>query len=137
MIETLFRKYRTLLREGGLYCIVGVWNTIFGWGIYALACMWFQVYVNYLILSVFCNILAVTNAFLCYRYIVFKSTGNFFHEYIKCYLVYGGGSLLAMGVLFLLVELCALPPAVANIAASLLVMAASFFGHKFFSFRKK
>src|SRR6201999_2513615 len=32
-----------------------------------------------------------TAAFLGYKYIVFRSKGNFFHEWLKCFAMYGAG----------------------------------------------
>ena len=124
------------LREIIRYLLTGAWNTLFGWGIYALACHYISG-IHYLVLTIPCNILAVTNAFLCYKYFVFKSRGSFLKEYFKCYAVYGTGMLAGTGLLVLLVEFCHILPAIANVVSSLIVTAGSYLGHKYFSFTGK
>lgn len=118
------------------YLAAGGWNTLFGIGLYAAACRVFGRDVHYLLLAVPVNILAITNAFLCYKLFVFRTKGHWLMEYLRCYLVYGGGTLAGMGLLWLLVTLSGMDPAWANALATVIVVAASFFGHKFFSFRK-
>ena len=117
------------------YLAVGVWNTVFGVGLFTFLCLILHGRY-YLILSVICNILAITNAFLCYRYIVFRSKGSFWREYLRCYIVYGAGSLFGMAMLTLLVELFLIPPVIGNLISTAVVTAGSYLGHKFFSFRQ-
>lgn len=118
------------------YLAVGGWNTVFGMGIYALAYWLFGKDVNYLVLAIPTNILAISNAFLCYKLFVFRTKGNWLREYFRCFLVYGGGTLLGMGLLWFFVHVFAINPVIANIAGTVLVVIGSFLGHKYFSFRK-
>ncbi len=119
------------------YLAVGVWNTAFGIGLYWLVYRLFGHSVHYLILAVPVNILAITNAFLCYKLLVFRTRGNWFGEYFKCFLVYGGGALASMALLWLFVDCFHLNPVVANVAGTALVVVGSYFGHKYFSFRRR
>lgn len=130
----LYRNNRPELFRMIRYLAVGGWNTVFGTGLYTLLCLLFK-NRYYLLLSVICNILAITNAFLCYRYIVFRSRGSFWREYFRCYIVYGAGALAGMALLALLVETFGVPPVIANLVSTILVIAGSYLGHKFFSFR--
>ena len=122
--------------EAVAYLAVGIWNTIFGVGLYTIAFWLFGKKVNYLMLAIPTNILAITNAFVCYKLLVFKTRGNWLKEYVKCYAVYGAGTLCGMGLLWLLASCLDINPAVANIISTVSVMIGSFFGHKFFSFKK-
>lgn len=131
----LYRKNPEEFRRIALYLIVGGWNTVFGIAVYTMLILLFGER-HYLLLGIPANILAITNAFLCYKYIVFRSRCSFWREYLKCYIVYGGMALVGMGELFLLADCCRIPPIYANIAVTFLNIAISYLGHKYFSFRK-
>lgn len=126
------RQYEVLA-----YLAAGGWNTLFGIGLYALAYRLFGEKVHYLLLAVPVNIAAITNAFCCYKLFVFRTEGNWLREYLRCYLVYGGGSLAGMGLLWLFTELFGMSPAYANILGTAVVVTASYFGHKYFSFARR
>ena len=119
------------------YLAVGVWNTAFGIGLYWLVYRLFGQTVHYLALAVPVNVLAIANAFLCYKLIVFRTKGNWFCEYVKCFLVYGGGALASMALLWLFVDCFHLNPVVDNVVGTALVVVGSYFGHKYFSFRPR
>lgn len=136
-LAELYRTNRDEFRRVFRYLLVGGWNTLFGMGVYALLFFCFGKHVNYLVLAIPANILAITNAYICYKLIVFKTRGNILREYLKCYLVYGFSALLGMGLLFLAVELGGLHPVVANVAITGLTVAVSYVGHRFFSFRQR
>ena len=120
-----------------LYLAAGGWNTVFGLGLYWLAYHLFGQDVNYLLLFIPVNVLAVTNAFLCYKIFVFRTKGHWWSEYFKCYLIYGGGMAASMVLLWLLVDFGHMHPVVANFAGTGLVVVGSYFGHKYFSFSHK
>ena len=117
------------------YLAVGAWNTAFGIGLYWLVYLLFGESVHYLVLAVPVNVLAITNAFICYKLIVFRTKGNWGGEYVRCYLVYGGGALVSMALLWLFVDFFRLNPVFANIVGTALVVIGSYFGHRYFSFR--
>jgi len=117
------------------YLLTGAWNTLFGIGIYTLLYALLGDRVHYLVLGIPANILAITNAFLCYKFFVFKTKGNILREYLKCYAVYGAGSLTGMILLALLVQCLGMHPVAANILGTVIVIVFSYFGHKYFSFR--
>ena len=116
------------------YLLVGGWNTLFGMALYSLGYWLFGKHVHYLLLAVPVNILAITNAFLCYKLFVFRTKGNWLREYLRCYVVYGGGTIVSMVLLWLLKEFLGLNPMVANAVATVIVVVCSYFGHKYFSF---
>ena len=51
------------------YLLTGAWNTLFGIGIYTLLYGLLGDRVHYLILGIPANILSITNAFLCYKFL--------------------------------------------------------------------
>jgi len=127
----LSSRYWPFLR----YLLVGGWNTLFGMGIYALLYRFFGERVHYLVLLVPANILAITNAYLGYKFIVFRTSGNMMREYLRCYVVYGGMMILSAGLLFVFVEYLKLNPVYANAVCVLVATVVSYFSHKHFSFR--
>ncbi len=119
------------------YLATGGWNTLFGLGLYTFVYWLWGNLVHYMVLAVLVNIAAITNAFLCYKLFVFRTKGNWLKEYLKCYIVYGGGTLAGMGLLYILVSLFKLTPVFANFLSTAVVVVASYFGHKYFSFGRK
>ena len=117
------------------YLFVGGWNTLFGTGLFALLYWLWGTEQNYLFIAVPVTIAAVTNAFLCYKWIVFRTRGNYLREYLKCWTVYGSSSLISMAGMVLFVEEFGMEPVPANILMTVLCVIWSYLGHRFFSFR--
>ena len=117
-----------------VYLAVGGWNTIFGIGFYVLAYLWLKDYVNYFILLIPCNIIAITNAYLCYKLFVFRTRGNWLREYLRFYVIYGLAMLVGMGIVALAVQVFKMHPIVAQALATVVIIVASFFGHKKITF---
>lgn len=116
------------------YLFVGGWNTLFGFSIYALLFHLFSGVLHYMLLLIPANILAITNAFFCYKYLVFRSRGKGWMEYLRCCCVYGGVALFNAGLLYLLVTLYRVNPVVANGISIVFSIMTSYFSHKYFSF---
>ena len=119
------------------YLFVGGWNTLFGLGLFALLYRLWGTQRNYLLIGIAVNIVAVTNAFFCYKWLVFRTRGNYLREYLKCWTVYGSSSLIGLGGMALLVELAGMNPIPANVLLTALCVIWSYFGHRFFSFRTR
>ena len=123
-------------REQVLYLVVGGWNTVFGYAVWALLYFLLRHQLHYLIILVLSWPFAVANAYICYRTIVFRSTANIWRELPRFSLVY---------VVTLVSALIALPILVNTLPFNLYVIQAlytgvvvvlSYLGHKYFSFRK-
>ncbi|HJX83443.1 MAG TPA: GtrA family protein [Candidatus Angelobacter sp.] len=128
----------------GRYLLVGAWNTLFGYGTFVgfTALLDPHMKFGYLVASAASSSLSITQAFLLYKWFVFKTKGNYLREWLRCVAVYGSNILL---------NLILLPPLVLAIkhttrydrqapyiAGALLAVVAviySFVGHKKFSFR--
>ncbi len=124
-----------ILRRGIRYTIVGAWNTVFGLGCYTVLLLVFP-RVHYLLLGVVSNVLAITNAYLCYKFFVFKTKGHYLREYFRCYVVYGGGMLAGMCGMFVCVSLLGFNAIWSNIFMTGTIFVFSYCGHRFFSFRR-
>lgn len=148
LLLRLYRNNRDEFWRVLRYLLVGAWNTLFGVGLYTVLFellnrkLDWQLEIGgkdyfYLALSIPVNILAISNAYLCYKIFVFKTKGNILREYFRCYIVYGTSALLGMAGLWLLVEICGIYPVIANILLTFITVAVSYVGHKHFSFNTK
>lgn len=126
------------------YLMVGVWNTVFGYSLYALftALLMPRVRFGYIYASVASNLIAITVAYFCYKIFIFKTQGNYWVEWLRCILVYGSALLPGLVLLPLLVEglhygfhLGRSAPYVGGALWTGMTMIYSFLGHKNYSFR--
>jgi putative flippase GtrA len=80
-----------------LYLVIGAWNTVFGYAVYALFTYildGYNVKFSYMYAYLLGNMISITQSFVAHKYIVFKSKGNFLDEYKKCWIVYGSTTVL-------------------------------------------
>ncbi|MGA2005577.1 MAG: GtrA family protein [Terriglobales bacterium] len=128
----------------GRYLLVGVWNTLFGYGTFALltAVLTPIVPYSYMWASLFSSLLNITVAYLGYKWFVFKTKGNYLHEWLRCVAVYGSGiviGLIALPVLVTIIRhktrFVAQAPYIAGAILMAVTVVYSFLGHKKFSFR--
>jgi putative flippase GtrA len=122
-------------RERLQYLGIGAWNTLFGYSAWALLHYVLHDYLNYLVILVLSYPIAIANAYVCYRYIVFRSHRPMWEEIPRFSAVY---------LLTLAANLVVLPPLLHVLPLSvyvvqafftLLVVIASYLGHRRFSFR--
>jgi putative flippase GtrA len=128
------------------YILVGSFNTVFGYGVFALLNWSFRGLGSfaYMYAWFLANGIAITSAFLAYKWFVFKTRGNYLIEWVRCFGVYGTGMLFGAVALpvtvTLLRRMLQRPERAPYIAVALLTLVTvflSFFGHKHFSFRMK
>ncbi len=92
---TVFRRWQI-----ARYLAVGVWNTLFGYICYA---GFVALYTRLLpgrslgliadMASVSATPFAVTSAFLCYKFLVFRTRGQYLKEWLRCFAVYGSAAI--------------------------------------------
>jgi len=87
-------------------------------------------------LLIISNILSITNAYISYKFFVFRTKGNFLREYARFYVVYGASILFSLILLPLSVELLHIHPVVAQAAIIAITIVISYTGHKNFSFKR-
>lgn len=131
------------------YLCVGVWNTIFGYGAYAA---FVAIYSHHLphkslmmtvdLASISSTPLAITMAYFCYKFFVFRTQGNYVQEWLRCFAVYGVGMIPGLIILPILTkwiqQLKPLHQLAPYVAGAVFVGAGailSFLGHKNYSFR--
>ena len=121
-------------REQLLYLMVGGWNTVFGFGAWALMQYLLGDYLDYLVVIVLAWPINVLNAYLGYRYIVFRSRGPVLKELPRFSLVYL--ATLLVNLALLPVALSVLPFSIYVVQAlfTAVVVVCSYLGHKYYSF---
>lgn len=94
------------------YISVGIWNTIFGYISYALFLFLFShllpqrfLYLAVVVASLVSTPINITMAYFCYKFIVFRTTGNYLLEWLRCFAVYGVGMLPGLLILSALTRL--------------------------------
>jgi putative flippase GtrA len=122
-------------REKVLYLVVGAWNTLFGYSIWALMQYLLGDRLPYLVVLVLAWPIVVLNAYLGYRYIVFRSRDRILTELPRFSLVYF--AVLLANVLLLPIALEVLPFNIYWTEAlfTCAVVITSYLGHRNFSFR--
>jgi putative flippase GtrA len=127
------------------YLLVGGFNTCFGYALFVAFNYLFRALGVYgsEIASLFSNVIAITVAFLGYKWFVFRTHGHYLREWIRCLSVYGSSMLFSLVMLppltLLLRHWFGRSQTASNVAAAILtviVVLASYFGHKHFSFRR-
>jgi len=130
----------------GRYLLVGVLNTLFGYGAYAALTAALTPFVShsYIPASIIAAPLNITVSYLAYKRFVFKTHGNYLREWTRCLMVYGSAMILGIvllpPVVFLVRLVSGLDRPAPYIAGALLMgfnVIYSFLGHKNFSFRSR
>lgn len=128
------------------YALVGGFNTVFGYGLFAFLNWSFAGHdsYSYMYAAILANFVSISVAFLGYKWFVFRTRGNYLREWIRCFGVYGGGALIGLLGLPILVPILRRhlrnPESASYIAAAILLIVTvvfSFIGHKNVSFRQK
>ena len=128
------------------YLLVGGFNTVFGYGLFALLNWSFTGMgtYSYMYAAVVANLIAITVAFLGYKWFVFRTRGNYLMEWVRCLGVYGSSMIIGLVGLAILVPILRRslhrPELASYIAAAIMTVVTvlfSFVGHKNISFRQK
>jgi len=129
------------------YLLVGIWNTGFGYGTFALFTFllsrrWPE--YGYIPAGILSSLLNITVAFLGYKWFVFKTSGNYLREWMRCLAVYGSGIAIGLAILpclvFVIRHATTIDSKAPYIAAAMMTgfnAIYSFVGHKKFSFRRR
>jgi putative flippase GtrA len=127
------------------YLVIGVWNTLFGYGTYALFTALLAPVVphSYVVALVLSSLLNITVSFLGYKWFVFKTKGNYLREWMRCVAVYSSGIALGACLLPIVVYILrhgtryqASAPYLAGALLTGFGVLYNFLGHKKFSFRQ-
>ncbi len=128
------------------YMLVGGFNTVFGYGLFAFF-NWSLSRLGsyaYMYASVLGSLTSISVAFLLYKWFVFRTRGNYLVEWIRCLGVYGSSVIITLAGMPILVTILrhrlhnpVQAPYIAGALMTVIIMLFSFFGHKNISFRQK
>ncbi|OGC22182.1 hypothetical protein A3J90_02195 [candidate division WOR-1 bacterium RIFOXYC2_FULL_37_10] len=90
-----------------------------------------------MILFFISNIIGITNAYISYKFFVFRTRGNYLKEYLRFYIVYGFSMLFGFFLLPFSVEVLRVSPLIAQGIIIIITILISYIGHKNFSFGVK
>lgn len=119
------------------YFLFGIINTIFGYSFSLLIYYSLSHLLNIILIGLIINYVSITFAFINYKIFVFKTSGNWIKEYLKCFTVYGGVSLLNLFLLWLLVEIFIIPFWIVQFFLIFITFISSYIGHSRFTFSDK
>jgi len=141
---SFFAGLKTRHHVKAKFIIVGICNTIFGYGIFCLFDTLFAWLLSsrsaaYMCAMVLAQILAVINAYICHKYITFKSEAKgkaIIAEFFRFSTTYVVTFCLSLVLLPTLVEIGHIHPKIAAAIIILICTVISYLGHSRFSFRQ-
>ena len=114
------------------FIIVGVINTIVGYGAYAILLLFgFQ----YLIANTVATVIGVANSYLWNRFFTFKSKAKARNEIVRFSIVYMVSYFFSMIFLYLIVGHLNVNTYFAGVMNIVITTIISWYGHKYFSFK--
>lgn len=116
------------------FLIVGAYNTAFGYATFVLLYLWLHDRCHYLIIALLAHAVAVTNAFLLHRKIVFRAQDAIIPAFLRFNLSTAVALLFSLGAMALLVELFAMFPLVAQAFVTGAAVVVSYFLHRHYTF---
>ncbi|WP_026604247.1 GtrA family protein [Methylomonas sp. MO1] len=118
------------------YLFVGLYNTAFGYGFFAV--IWFFLHhdLHYVGLLIISHFVSVINAYLGYRIYVFRVKGRWLKEFFRFNMVYLGAFGFNLIALPLLVERLNLHTLIAQAIIVSITVISSYILHRRFSFKK-
>ena len=123
--------------EPARFAIVGAYNALFGLAIFALLHQALHGHLHYLVILPIAHVFAVINAFIGHRLWTYRVQGNLLIDFLRFNVSYLGLLVLGMIAMPLLVNGAGVHPIVASAMTLVLTTLASFFAHKYISFRRK
>jgi putative flippase GtrA len=113
--------------------IVGVLNTIVGYGVYW---MLIEMNINYILALPISSIIGIIHSYCWNKFWTFKSKQKSINEAIRFVAVYGITFIINLGLLTFMVEVLGLDKQVSGFISLLIVSLLSFIGHRLWSFKK-
>ena len=121
-------------REQLLYLVIGGWNTAFGYGVWAILQYLLGEHLHYLVVVLVAWPIAVLNAYLGYRYVVFRSRGPILRELPRFSLVYFVTLIVNLALLPIALNVLPFNIYVVQALLTTVVVACSYLSHRYYSF---
>lgn len=118
------------------FFVVGVVNSLFGFGLFVVLQLALAGVLNYLVITVLSTIVSVLEAFVLQRYLVFRVRGRFFGDLWRFSGVYGVVLLANLVALPVLYEWIGIPLLISQAIFTVLIALGTFVVHRAFTFRR-
>ena len=135
-LKSAFTGDRETRKKMLRYLIVGGFNTVFGYFVTVGLYYTLRSHLHIVVIGVIANVVCITVSFMTYKLFVFNSSGSWWREYLRCYIVYGGSALVGIAGLWLLVNVLGVPFWLAQGLLMVISVVISFAGHDRFTFKK-
>lgn len=129
---TVRRPKKVLGSQARRYVIAGIWNTIFGYALFAL--LFFLLPAHYLVILSINHVISVTNAYITHRVFVFRVPGSL-RSYFRFHVVYAFAWAVNVVLLWVLVEMAGLRVLIAQLMATVVTVVMGYLGHKMYTFK--
>ncbi len=130
-MREVIMKHRTKIT----YLIVGGWNTLFGYASFSIFYFFLSQRFNSTVILTISYVLSITNAFIGYKALVFRTRGNVLKEYMRFYVIYGGAYVANLILLPVLMGILLLNVYIAQGLIVFLTVISSYIFHKRFTFK--
>ena len=120
-------------REQLLYLVIGGWNTLFGYSVWALLQAVLGDRLHYLVIVLIAWPVAVLNAYLGYRYVVFRSHGPILRELPRFSLVYLVTLIVTLALLPVALSVLPFNIYIVQALLTVVVIGASYLSHRYYS----
>ena len=132
------RTTRLLADERVRFLLVGGFNTVLGYALFALLQITIGHVIGYLGSLYMSYAIGIAIAFVLHRRVTFRKsgTGTIWVDFLRFVGVYVVSLAINSVLLPLLVEVAGITPLIAQAIAVVTTTVVSYFGHKFFSFRR-
>ena len=118
------------------YLLVGAWNTAFGWILFVVLQLTAGPTIGYMAVLVISQFLGIINAYLCYRWLVFRVQGNWWLDFFRFSTVYWIVFGINLAALPLMVSVLGMNVIVSQTIFLVITIIASYVAHNRFSFRR-
>jgi putative flippase GtrA len=130
MLNDIWRDHQKLR-----YLAVGMWNTVFAYLAFGVIYLVLHDRMHYLVISVLAHLLAVTNAFMCQRWLVFHSQTFWLTAFLRFNMVQLLALAWGLAGLAFLVEVLHLNPLLSQLLTMAVAVVVSYVLHRDYSFR--
>ncbi|NYI57582.1 GtrA family protein [Cellulomonas soli] len=118
------------------FVAVGVVNSAFGFGLFALLQLTLGHVVHYLVILTVAQVVSILEAYVLQRWLVFRVRGRWWRELVRFSSVYAVSFAINLVVLPLLVEVAHLPVLLSQAMVMVGTALGSFVAHRSFTFRR-
>jgi len=117
------------------YGIIGVVNTLFGYGLFVAMQLSLGAIVHYSIIQAISNVIAMVEAYWLQRWLVFRHKGNWWLGLVKFASVYSGAFVFSLAFVALLHQVFGVDVLVAGAITIIIQTIGTYAANKWFTFR--